>query len=419
MNSLTKISVIGLFLFSSATAQAADSIVQGSQCVGSDCNLGESFGFDTGRYKENNLRIHFDDSSGAGSYPNNDWRILINDSSNGGVNYFAIEDSTAGRVPFKIEALAPNNALYVEADGDVGIGTANPVVNLHVVEGDSPTIRLEQDGSSGFAPQTWDLAGNEVNFFVRDVTNGSKLPFRILNDAPENSMFIATDGNVGFGDSSPDASLDINRTNGTAKILVEETNSTKGARTLFEINNNGNPEFRMTNSGNGNSWLFSAGLRFVVKNNAGDWVSRVDANGNMEITGALTTTGGTCGGGGCDLLFHPDTKIESIEEHAASMWANSYLPAVGPTKENEPFNLTEKTGGMLNELEKAHVYIEQLHKRMAKQDQQLQSSVERINKLEAEQDLKITALRAEQAELINAVMLLIRQKDSAILLTGN
>ena len=77
-----------------------DVIIDGSGCIGSDCADGESFGFDTLRIKENNIRINFDDTSTTSSFPNNDWRILINDSANGGSNYFAIEDSTAGRVPF-------------------------------------------------------------------------------------------------------------------------------------------------------------------------------------------------------------------------------------------------------------------------------------------------------------------------------
>ena len=75
-----------------------DVVVVGSICVGQDCVNGENFGFDTGRYKENNLRIHFDDTSSSASFPSNDWRISINDSSNGGANYFAIEDATAGRL---------------------------------------------------------------------------------------------------------------------------------------------------------------------------------------------------------------------------------------------------------------------------------------------------------------------------------
>ena len=180
-----------------------DVIVDGSICVGMDCVNGESFGFDTGRFKENNLRLHFDDTSSSASFPSNDWRITINDSGNGGANYFAVEDATAGRQPFRIEAGAPASSLYVDDAGNIGIGTATPVVETHIVDGDSPTIRLEQNGSSGFTAQTWDMAGNETNFFIRDVTNGSLLPFRIKPRAPKNSLFIDADGDIGFGTENP------------------------------------------------------------------------------------------------------------------------------------------------------------------------------------------------------------------------
>ena len=129
---------------------ADDLIVDGSACVGTDCVDGESFGFDTGRYKENNLRIHFDDTSASASFPGNDWRIVINDTGNGGANYFGIEDATAGIMSFRIEAGAPANSLVVDDGGRVGVGTLTPAVETHIVNGDSPTLRLEQDGSSGF-----------------------------------------------------------------------------------------------------------------------------------------------------------------------------------------------------------------------------------------------------------------------------
>ena len=50
-----------------------DLIVQGSLCVGLDCVNNESFGFDTLRLKENNLRIKFDDTSTVVGFPVNDW----------------------------------------------------------------------------------------------------------------------------------------------------------------------------------------------------------------------------------------------------------------------------------------------------------------------------------------------------------
>lgn len=197
-----------------------DVIVQGSLCVGIDCATTESFSFDTQRFKENNLRIHFNDTSNSASFPGNDWRITINDSSNGGANYFAIEDATAGRVPFRIESSAPQNALYVDNNGDIGVGTSTPVLELHVTDGDSPALRLEQDGSSGFGSQIWDMAGNETNFFIRDVTNGSSLPFRIRPGASQNSIYIDSDSDIGLGTDSPSERLQVE----TGNIYVKAGN---------------------------------------------------------------------------------------------------------------------------------------------------------------------------------------------------
>jgi hypothetical protein len=378
-----------------------DLIVDGSTCIGQDCVNGESFGFDTIRLKENNLRIKFQDTS-TGSFPSTDWQITANESSNGGLNKFSIEDVTAGRIPFTIEANAPTSSLYVDDGGRVGLGTNQPVVDLHVKNGNTPTLRLEQDGTSGFSPQTWDVASNETNFFVRDATNGSKLPFRIRPGAPSSAIDIAASGNVGLGTSGPEERLHV-VDNTDAKVLVENGNATKTARDLFELKNNGNPEFRMTNTGNGNSWRFSAGLNFVIKNTDGDFVSTLSPTGDLAITGSLTTAGTTCGGGGCDLVFDPATKIESIEEHAAMMWANKFLPAVGPTPENAPFNLSKKTGGMLNELEKAHIYIEQLHLR--------------ISALEAKQS-EYEHLAADHAELRKIVLMLTHKLGDGPVLTS-
>lgn len=98
-----------------------DLIVYGSECIGQDCVNGENFSFDTLRLKENNLRIHFFDTSNSGSFPSTDWRITINDTFNGGDNYFSIDNATAN-----------TSLLRIMADGNVGIGTTSPSERLHV-----------------------------------------------------------------------------------------------------------------------------------------------------------------------------------------------------------------------------------------------------------------------------------------------
>ncbi|HYO75457.1 MAG TPA: tail fiber domain-containing protein [Thermoanaerobaculia bacterium] len=187
-------------------------IVQGSTCTGFDCVSGESFGFDTLRLKENNLRIHFDDTSATSGYPANDWRIIANDSASGGANMFAVEDSTAARNPFIIEAAAPVSALYVDSTGNIGFSQSAPVLDLHVTTDNTPAMRLEQTNTGGFTAQTWDIGANEANFFVRDLTGGSRLPFRIRPGATTSAIDISNDGDIGINVASPNATtrMDIN-----------------------------------------------------------------------------------------------------------------------------------------------------------------------------------------------------------------
>lgn len=199
------------FLVSPAAAATVlatnDGIIRLSACIGFDCADDESFGFDTVRLKENNLRLHFEDTS-TGAFPSNDWRIIINDSISGGASYFAIEDSTAARIPFRIEAGAPANSLFLSSSGRIGVGTALPVLSLHVAKGDTPAVRLDQDGTAGWAPQVWDIGGNESNFFVRDVTNGSAIPFRIRPGNPTNTLTL-NGGKVGIGTWAPTQELHV------------------------------------------------------------------------------------------------------------------------------------------------------------------------------------------------------------------
>ena len=137
--------------------------------------------------------------------------------------------------------------MFLDDGGRLGLGTSTPVVDLHVVTGNTPTLRLEQDGSSGFTPQTWDVAGNETNFFIRDASNGSTLPFRIRPGAPTSAIDIAASGNVGFGDSSADTNLDVEDSGNVQMSLTSTTSAEE-----WRISNNGNNEvFRISLQGNG------------------------------------------------------------------------------------------------------------------------------------------------------------------------
>ncbi|WP_299146602.1 tail fiber domain-containing protein [uncultured Tateyamaria sp.] len=267
-----------------------DVVIDGSLCVGIDCASGESFGSDTIRLKENNLRIHFDDTSSSASFPANDWRLVANDQTNGGANYFAIEDSTVGRIPFRVEAGAIANALYVDNEGDVGIGTASPVVEVHAVDGNSPTYRLEQDGSAGFQAQTWDIAGNETNFFVRNVTNGSDLPFRIFPDAGDDALVLRND-RVGVNTDNPTTTMDIRSSSSDTTNVRISDSSGSGTAQLLTLENNGGAQLFLNNTTRTDAqWLFSAGRSLILasSDSTADRQFELENNGNLEIQGTLT-----------------------------------------------------------------------------------------------------------------------------------
>jgi hypothetical protein len=205
-----------------------DLITQGSLCVGLDCVANESFGFDSIRIKENNTRIVFFDTSASG-FPADHWQLTANDTAAGGLNRFSIENLTAATNPFTIIGNAPTGSLYVAESGDIGIGTATPAFDVHVQRTDPPGMRLDQTNAGGFTAQTWDVAGNEANFFVRDVTGGSLLPFRIRPGAPTSSLDISASGNIGIGTASPAARLDVN-----GDMIVHGTIAQLSSRTAKE-----------------------------------------------------------------------------------------------------------------------------------------------------------------------------------------
>jgi len=221
---------------------ADDVDIQGSLCVGLDCVNNESFSFDTIRLKENNTRISFNDTSSAVGFPTNDWTIRANSSASGGASFLAFVDrgtsesgDESGTIVFEVDAGAPANALKVSSTGKVGLRTATPVLDLHITTGDTPAHRLEQTNASGFTAQTWDIAGNEANFFVRDVTGGSRLPFRIRPGAPTSSIDISAAGNVGIGTASPGGKVQIlsnspDRNTNSQLILSDSVNNLKQLR---------------------------------------------------------------------------------------------------------------------------------------------------------------------------------------------
>jgi hypothetical protein len=271
---------------------APDTTFTDSLCVGFGCPVSPTFSDTTILMMEDNTRIKFDDTSTSAGFPNRDWSIVANDSASGGANRLFVQDcgtssqgGCTGNAVFSIEAGARANALYVEDGGRVGIGTSTPVLMLNMKHGDTPALRFEQDTSYGWTAQTWDIAGNETNWFVRDTTSGSRLPFRIRAGAPTDSLHVYGDGKIGMGTGAPGSSLHISGSSGSTLVQVQETSATTQSRNMLRMINNGASTFRFDNTFAGNNWGFGSlgsGNFFISNSTSGT------LNLTLTPTGVLT-----------------------------------------------------------------------------------------------------------------------------------
>jgi len=181
--------------------------IDGSLCAGLSCIQGETFGEDLLKLKETKIRVKFEDTTTSVGFPTNDWEILINDLVNGGDEYFAIKDTTHSRTPFRIDAGAANNSLYIDDDGNIGLGTSVPVTPVHIVDDIGPTLRLETSGVIS-PPYVWDIRASATTFRISDVVTGFS-PIQIKGGAPNVSLVISGDGNVGLGTYLPQRTLHV------------------------------------------------------------------------------------------------------------------------------------------------------------------------------------------------------------------
>jgi hypothetical protein len=91
-------------------------------------------------------------------------------------------------------------------------------------------------------------------------------------------------------------------------------------------------------------------------------IGTTSPQGALDVNGSIYQRGGVLH---ADYVFESNYDLESIEEHAKFMWEHKQLPAIPGAQmdENglEVIEVGSHRRGMLEELEKAHIYIAQLH----------------------------------------------------------
>jgi hypothetical protein len=115
--------------------------------------------------------------------------------------------------------------------------------------------------------------------------------------------------------------------------------------------------------------------KFYCTSNVG--IGTTNPKGKLDVNGAIYQRGKVLH---ADYVFDNDYKLESIAEHSNFMWENKHLKAIPKAEVDEDGQEIVEVGahqkGIVEELEKAHIYIEQLNTK----NKELE---DRIAKLEA------------------------------------
>ena len=163
--------------------------------------------------------------------------------------------------------------LAVGANGGVGIGTAFPDRELHIVGSNNPEIRLEQNTESGYPAQTWGLEANDLNFMIHDVTVNTR-PLKIETATPNNSLYVKANGSIGLGTNSPTAGL---------HMLKQAQGSTAEAMAKFAVSDDALGSLTISNHSASNNVFIPK----IVGRSAGTNVAFM----NEAVVGADSGTG--------------------------------------------------------------------------------------------------------------------------------
>lgn len=244
--------------------------------------------------------------------------------------------------------LRPNDWLErmrITKDGYVGIGTADPSEMLHV-EGNLFLGKANESTRYIKMPRT--AAGNNGNLEIQagGVTGSSGTAWQggnlVLRAGDLNTLGTFWEGY------------------GAVKIYAGKNHA--------------------VNMLNGDI-IFYAGYNYderlrIVGDTGRVGIGTASPAGTLDVNGSIYQRGVRLH---ADYVFNPEYKLESIKEHSAFMWENKHLKAIPETKVDanglEFIEVGSHTKGIVEELEKAHIYIEQLHAKITEMEA-------RLNKLE-------------------------------------
>ncbi len=287
-------------------------------------------------------------------------------------------------------------------NGKVGIGTRRPDFALDVESSsDLGQLRLKSTGAKGLPLLKFSGSYNKGNGAEIYQNSRGEVVFNINSRHPgmmfKQNQDVVFYGKVGIGTKGTDVPLEVVGTLKNTNGFLSFVNSggtanigTTGGDFRVGVNGAGisTPSFYVNSVGKvgigtaemGDYYLFvnrekgtnlmnlrtgqdsGRNLQFQYDDPGNIWKITSDAVNGLAVNTSLYQTGSQLY---ADYVFDSDYKLETIKEHAKFMWKNKHLRAIPKvTVDKDGLEIVEIGSyrkGIVEELEKAHIYIEQLY----------------------------------------------------------
>jgi len=266
--------------------------------------------------------------------------------------------------------------------GKVGIGTTNPLGNLHIAGG--VFIMNNNNDGSGISFKSLSAVGNKSAFywtnsagieqwrFVHDVNGNGTNDLEYRSKDVGSVLYLKKNGNVGIGTTNPLGKLHIgsgvfimNNNNDGSGISFKSLSAVGNKSAFYWTNSVGTEQWRFVHDANGNGTndlqYTSAGVGAVLclKKNGNVGIGTTNPTYKLSVLGTVRSTEMIVDTGWSDFVFNDNYKLPQLNEVEQFIKEHKHLPGI-PTEaevKEKGVSVGNISSKLLQKIEELTLYV--------------------------------------------------------------